>query len=212
MELEVVPELGAKIISLKDLRSGREWLWHPPHGRKLFRNRPGDDFFRSPLVGIDECFPTIAPCVWEGRNLPDHGELWSLPWTVDDAAWSAGILKTTAVPELSPFEFTRIIKLDQNVVRSGVPLDQLLVPNRRVYVGDPSLCCGLQPGDHLDLPGATRALFNGEGPWVDGYRLRRPKKSLRQNLRRRRWMKVAGCYPQSPDRRPAPDRMGPGGK
>ena len=44
VELAVVPELGAKIISLKDLRTGREWMWHPPGGLKLFRNLPGDDF------------------------------------------------------------------------------------------------------------------------------------------------------------------------
>ena len=29
VEVGVVPELGAKIISLKNLRSGREWMWHP---------------------------------------------------------------------------------------------------------------------------------------------------------------------------------------
>src|SRR6266581_8029679 len=59
IELAVVPELGARIISLKDLRTGREWLWHPAGRRKLFRNRTGDNFASSPLVGLDECLPTI---------------------------------------------------------------------------------------------------------------------------------------------------------
>jgi galactose mutarotase-like enzyme len=41
----VVPELGAKIISLKNRRTHREWMWHPAERLKLFRNRPGDDFW-----------------------------------------------------------------------------------------------------------------------------------------------------------------------
>ena len=165
VELEVVPELGAKIISLKDLRSGREWLWHPPQGRKLFRNRHGDDFFHSPLVGIDECFPTIAPCMWQGRNLPDHGELWSLPWTVDEAAWNAGILKTTVFPKLSPFEFTRTIELHQNEVRVEYQLSNCGTAHESfMWAIHPLL--RLRSGDQLDLPGPTRTLFNGES-WVD---------------------------------------------
>src|ERR1043166_5555814 len=51
VRIPVVPELGARAISLKDLRTGREWLWHPDGGPKLFRNEPGDSFERSPLVG-----------------------------------------------------------------------------------------------------------------------------------------------------------------
>src|ERR1700735_5370414 len=77
LELAVVPELGARIISLKNLRTAREWMWHPESGLKLFRNRLGDDFSQSPLVGADECLPTIAACSWQGRELPDHGEVWS---------------------------------------------------------------------------------------------------------------------------------------
>src|SRR5580765_6664736 len=82
MQIAVVPELGAKIISLKNLQTGREWLWHPGNEVALFRNRLGDDFSKSPLAGIDECLPTIAPCRWQACHLPDHGEAWSAAWTV----------------------------------------------------------------------------------------------------------------------------------
>src|ERR1039458_10375594 len=77
VELAMVPELGAKIISLKNLRTGREWLWHPHDSLRLFKNQPLDDFAASPLVGMDECLPTILPCSWRGRQLPDHGEVWN---------------------------------------------------------------------------------------------------------------------------------------
>src|SRR5690349_486482 len=59
VRVAVVPELGARLISLKDLRTGREWLWHPTAELKLFRNELGHKFENSPLVGLDECLPTI---------------------------------------------------------------------------------------------------------------------------------------------------------
>ena len=77
-EIRVAPELGAKILSLKNLETGREWMWRPPGLSRLFRNEPGDPFERSTLVGADECLPTVAPCRWKGLDLPDHGEVWSV--------------------------------------------------------------------------------------------------------------------------------------
>lgn len=114
VELAVVPDLGAKIISLKNLRTGREWMWHPSGGLKLFRNRPGGDFSQSPLVGADECLPTIAPCSRQGRELPDHGEVWSVPWEVDFGAAKNGIRKASVRLNISPFEFVRTLELHEN--------------------------------------------------------------------------------------------------
>lgn len=71
LALAVVPELGARIIWLKDGRTGREWMWHPEGGLKLFRNSLDDDFSHSPLAGLDECLPTIAACSWQQRRLAD---------------------------------------------------------------------------------------------------------------------------------------------
>ena len=40
----VVPELGAKLVSLRRADSAREWLWRPPGDPRFFRNAPGDPF------------------------------------------------------------------------------------------------------------------------------------------------------------------------
>src|SRR5271168_38920 len=122
VELAVVPELGAKIISLKDLRTGREWMWHPSAPLKLFQNVPGDAFSQSPLAGADECLPTISPCIWRGRELPDHGEVWNLPWKTNPNALENGILKTSVQLKMSPFDFERAIELRGNEIHINYQL------------------------------------------------------------------------------------------
>lgn len=165
VEVSVVPELGAKIISLKNLQTGREWMWHPQDGLTLFRNRPGDDFSKSPLVGVDECLPTIAPCSWQGRELPDHGEVWSAAWSVDRDAWTGAVLRTLTELKLSPFRFERTIELQDDEVRLSYRLNNHShAAESYLWAVHPLL--SLQAGDQLELPASTRALLDGEA-WID---------------------------------------------
>lgn len=90
----VVPELGAKLVSLFDKRSGREWLVGP--GLRPFGHVPyGANFVDQDMSGWDEMFPTIVACDYpvpgpkEGTPLPDHGEVWPLSWTVEAAGAEA---------------------------------------------------------------------------------------------------------------------------
>lgn len=165
VEVRVAPELGGKIVSMKNVRTGREWMWHPADGLKLFRNQPGDDFSLSPLVGVDECLPTIAPCLWQGRQLPDHGELWSAAWLVDGAAWEEGLLKTTVALPVSPFVFQRTIELRDQEIRLSYRLDNRSQREER-YLWAMHPLLELRAGDRLELPASTRALMNGQ-TWVD---------------------------------------------
>ena len=175
VEVAVVPELGAKIISLKDLRTGREWMWHPPDGLKLFRNRPGDAFSQSPLAGADECMPTITPCSWQGCELPDHGEVWNVPWKVDSEALENGILKTSVRLEISPFDFERTIDLRGNEIQISYKLNNYSTAERQfLWAIHPLL--RLQADDQLELPASTRALLNGAA-WVDAVASAIPEKN-----------------------------------
>jgi hypothetical protein len=82
VELTVIPGLGGKIISIR--WEDFELLAHNPRKplRPAVYAAPYSQFDAS---GFDECFPTIGPCVypeypWEGIEMPDHGEVWALPW------------------------------------------------------------------------------------------------------------------------------------
>lgn len=165
VELAVAPELGAKIISLKNQRTHREWLWHPNDALKLFKNNVGDDFSLSPLVGIDECLPTISRCTWQGRSLPDHGEVWSRAWELDIADWEQGILTTHIRLDASPLVFKRTIRLHGNEVQFDYQLSNLS-DGKEDFIWAIHPLFRLVAGDELDLPVSTRKKLDGEA-WVD---------------------------------------------
>jgi galactose mutarotase-like enzyme len=111
IECIVVPSLGGKITNLRR-RRGREWLWRHPD--RDFADVPVDGSFPD-TGGWDECFPTIAPSPMPGGRpgepeLPDHGELWALPWTNDVLETPvATVLTSRAEGHLLPYEFHRDI-------------------------------------------------------------------------------------------------------
>ena len=117
LELVVVPALGANIVSLRSLASGREWMWRRPDPARLFANAWGDAFPGSPLRGAVECIPTIAVCTVAGRQLPDHGEAWTAVWELDEAALLEGEIRTSVRLPVSELEFTRSIRMEGTAVR-----------------------------------------------------------------------------------------------
>jgi len=172
LEIGVIPELGARIYSLKSLRTGREWMWHPGADLDLFRNRFGDDFAQSTLVGADECLPTIAACRWAGRELPDHGEVWGVPWSLDQEVWKRGVLQTRVDLPVSPLTFERTLELGPGQVRLSYRLvNQSEAAVQYLWALHPLL--RVVPGDRLILPQETRELLNGE-IWLDALEVEKP--------------------------------------
>jgi hypothetical protein len=165
LEVVVVPELGAKVVSLKNLRTGREWMYHPSHSPKLFRNQSNDDFSNSPLIGWDECLPTIAACAWRGRCLPDHGEVWNAAWQLDETAWKQGIIKTSVRLPISPFQFTRTLEIRNDTLCANYQLLNLSGdPQEFLWAMHPLLA--LQKGDRLVLPDEIRQRL-GRQSWLE---------------------------------------------
>jgi len=176
LEIVVVPELGGKIVSLKNLRTGREWMYRPEVCAKLFRNKLGDDFANSPLVGWDECLPTITPCHWRGQDLPDHGEVWSAAGRLDEAAWAEGIIKIMFVLPVSPFEFTRTIHLQGDTLNVDYRLVNLSGEAREfLWIMHPLLA--LREGDRLVLSPEIRRHLQSQ-PWLDSLEFSDPSAAL----------------------------------
>ncbi len=164
LRVSLVPELGAKIISLLNRRSGREWMNYPNESMKLHRNSLGDEFTSSTLVGWDECLPTIASCDWKDRHLPDHGEVWSMPWTIDQHAFGRGRLNASVNLSISPLKFKRGLFLNENEIHLNYELENLGgKPEEFLWAMHPLV--SIKPGDTLELtPESLESI--GNPAWI----------------------------------------------
>ena len=155
--IAVLPGLGAKIVSLTDLRTKREWMWRPPGPLRLWENPQGSSFMDSTFVGADECLPTIKSCVWRGREIPDHGEVWNADWALDEERLRDGVIRTSTRLPRSPFLFERSISIARHVIRLDYRLTNTgTEPESWLWALHPLL--SLEPDDRLDLPPEVRHL------------------------------------------------------
>lgn len=169
VSVSLVPRYGARVVSLKDLASGREWLdgWTPRSARRLHPPRVDGDFMTSPLAGLDECIPTIGRCRVAGRDLPDHGETWDTPAPVDPEAAARGELVSAWKLRSVPVDFTRRITLAGAAVRfaySATNRTSRPVPFLWAWHG----LLSLRRGDRLELPPQVRKIVTRNGvprPW-----------------------------------------------
>lgn len=173
IELSLMPELGGKINSLRDVRTGREWLWrHPRFAYK--RVSHGSSYVSiADTGGWDECFPSVAECAypsapWQGAVIQDHGELWSHPaeFEMDEEEGSI-TLRTCSRGIALPYTFKRAIILTANssVIRINYEVEgNADQPINFVWCIHPLLA--IEPGMELRLP--TSARFNVGGSLPSG--------------------------------------------
>lgn len=87
----LLPEKGADLYELVDLRSGIDVLFKTPWGLQPPGSPPregsGDDaFLWNYEGGWQELFPSAGDaCSYEGVTVPFHGEVATLPWTEEGA-------------------------------------------------------------------------------------------------------------------------------
>ena len=84
---QIIPHVGSTMCSLRWLPSGLELLRQRP-GERYRAGTYGGSFVDAERAGFDEMLPTIDACFcdqepWKGVEMPDHGELWSIPWECD---------------------------------------------------------------------------------------------------------------------------------
>jgi len=155
LEVRLRPGLGAKLCSLRDRRSGREWLLPSQlPGGGYPQPSYGDDFSRFDTSGFDECFPTVSAAPpW-----PDHGELWSRAWAV---AQEGDSLVACIEGRAWPYTFTRRATLEEDTLRLDYTLENHATdPFPYLWSAHPLL--KVTPGMRLVLPeGVHEAFVNG---------------------------------------------------
>jgi hypothetical protein len=86
---QFLPGIGAKLCSLIYKSTGTELLLQRPGESYLMAPYAGDYVAQGECSGCDEMFPSIDRCFyesypWRGTPIPDHGEVWSIPWAWDE--------------------------------------------------------------------------------------------------------------------------------
>lgn len=170
IRMEIVPDLGGKLVSMIYKPSGKEWLIDSGE-RPLRLPIYGSTFGEWDMSGWDECFPTINACPWEmdkSINLPDHGEIWALPWMY--RVEENEVICSVESPLLS-CKFTRSISFHSaNKVRMGYRVDNmsdqpmpfLWVPHPQFAVTEPTRILLPESMEEMLCVYAGHTLKNGE--------------------------------------------------
>jgi galactose mutarotase-like enzyme len=109
--LTLMPHLGGKIASL---RVGPHELLQAPLHPYAPRTQTMP-FSEGDASGWDECLPSVAPCTIRTAageaNIPDHGDLWRVPWKVLSTTPDSATLRANCFS--LPLQLTRTIVLDE---------------------------------------------------------------------------------------------------
>jgi len=148
--LSMSPDYGARVLSLTDRSSGRQWLVTGPQSAQT-----GEDaaYGADESVGWDECFPTILSCdhaAWGGR-LRDHGALWGRKWMVDRA--DPDCVNTRL--ETPGFRFTRRLTVTGAAVVADYRVTNLGT-GQMPYLWSQHCLLATSPGDRIVLAGHER--------------------------------------------------------
>lgn len=150
-----IPELGAKIVSLFDKRTQREWLVGPGI-RPLRAVSYGATFTDQDMSGWDEMFPTITACEYpapgelNGRLLPDHGEAWFLPWVIEQEPGDSLVLSLEGIA--LPYRLVRTLRfIASDTLRMEYDLLNLgPEPLAYIWAAHPQFLC--EDGARMILP------------------------------------------------------------
>jgi hypothetical protein len=159
-----LPEIGGKMIELTNKNTGRQFLLEPQQNGHLYK-RPnyGDSFENYDTSGFDECFPTVEAselpemenCCPDPLIIPDHGELWSIPWEyeIDNPR-----LRLSATGKVIKYRFDKSIHLLKNRIHFKYQVEnQGDFPFHYLWSAHPLL--KVVPGAQLILPKEIENVF-----------------------------------------------------
>ncbi len=118
LRVVILPDLGGRIWQVGYRPRSFDLLWH--HPRIKPRNVPFhsvyDDVF---FGGWDELYPNDIPEEINGERMPDHGEIWALPWEYEVESKRGDEVAVRLQVE-TPISSTRLEK--RLALRTGEPI------------------------------------------------------------------------------------------
>jgi hypothetical protein len=152
LKVIVLPELGGKIISVLNKKSGFDFAFINPFTGVV--KYPYDVEYLTSDCGIGDLLPSIGvgyytDIPWKGIPLPDKGEIWTQP--LETTLLSTGLEQKTYGVRF-PYHFARKLEVCKNVVTLDYTLENLC-PFDLKYLWS------LQP--HLRISGKMEIVVSG---------------------------------------------------
>ncbi|SEG72514.1 protein of unknown function [Bryocella elongata] len=148
LEATFLPAFGGKLISLISKRTGKEFLLPPIHPYQP--PLPEALFDESDAGGFDECLPSVAACdaVGEEAAVPDHGDLWRVPWRSEV---SGDTVRLMAEASSRPLRMTRTARLSSSILVLEYHIENLSdQPVTWLWSAHPLFA--VEAGDRIILP------------------------------------------------------------
>ena len=143
----VDPGRGAKIVSLVDA-AGVEWL---AQADRTSIPAPGTAFVAAEMAGWDECAPSIVACTVDGVPIPDHGELWDVPFDTQGDT-------TSATGTSLGFRFARTIAPTADGLLLSYRAETTGGPIPFLWAAHPQFAA--PPGTRVELPPQARSVVD----------------------------------------------------
>ncbi|MEO1583777.1 MAG: hypothetical protein AAFR96_04295 [Planctomycetota bacterium] len=159
LRLRTAPQLGGKLVELRSVKTGRDWLWRNPR-HELRQGKPLADYVGEfDSGGWDELFPNVAPVPagidmgpWGSGGLTDHGELWYRLWQTEASGGRS--CTQTAASLTDEFRFGRTIRLDPQRAAASLSYELTNLGHEAmpfVWAAHPLFRC--EPGMSLQIDG-----------------------------------------------------------
>jgi galactose mutarotase-like enzyme len=185
LRVVILPSRGAKTASLLHKASGIETLWQNQSPRYI-SSAYGDPFDKGELAGFDEMFPTISRCYyerepWAGAEIPDHGEVWSIPW---EPTISGDVVTLSVRGTRLPYRLQKTVSLQGEKMTARYNAENLSdSPMDFIWAAHPLF--NTAQGMRVIVPAGMRTVINSvPGATLGGYgtRLAFPGKDPRLDL------------------------------
>lgn len=164
IEAVFLPQVGSKMISFKNKKTGTEFLLENQRDDKIYKQPYyGAGFSEYDTSGYDECFPTVeaSEITVENSNtkkkisFPDHGELWSKEW--DYEIQNNAILFFTEGVNVQ-YKIRKLVTLSENKLYIDYNLFNMSdYPFYYIWSAHPLLA--VEEGDRIIMPEGIHRLF-----------------------------------------------------
>jgi galactose mutarotase-like enzyme len=170
LRVTMLPHYGSKLASLVYKPLDMDVIWQPE--REEFRKTGyGASFLEGDFSGFDEMFPTISSCYyerepWDGVFLPDHGEVWGLPWDYNQEQESVHLIVHGVV---LPYRLEKWIRLKDYTVSIRYKATNLS-PFEMDYIWSAHALFVANPSMEFVVPEGMDTIVNSvPGPRMGGY-------------------------------------------